>query len=209
MSDGYDSLRAVLARAVEQASAGKGRVRHAHDEPFDEQKIVLLAKWTGGPAFDVGQACKKALESTRLPKDRAVAELLGAINYLAAAVIVLEGEQLPTKAEVPDTRRDTSTEHSRTRCAKPIAGRPPYQGFTGTCLDRQGHVGACTVGYACKTHGLGCTLELNVCEIAAQATCGEIGPWSSVAGGRGCDKPKGHGGLHRLTVTQTGWEVKS
>ena len=36
------------------------------------------------------QAIKKTVESKRLPKDRAVAELLGAINYLAGAVIALE-----------------------------------------------------------------------------------------------------------------------
>lgn len=88
--DGYEQLRAVLARAVEQASAGKGKERHACGEPFHEQKIVKLTEWTGGTGFAVGQACKKAIESTRLPRDRAVAELLGAINYLAAAVIVLE-----------------------------------------------------------------------------------------------------------------------
>lgn len=93
--DGYDKLREVLRRAVEQAAVGKGKERHAHGEPFHEQKIVKLTEWTGGTGFAVGQACKKALESTRLPRDRAVAELLGAINYLAAAVIVLE-EQPPT-----------------------------------------------------------------------------------------------------------------
>jgi hypothetical protein len=33
---------------------------------------------------------KKAQESTRLPPDRAKAELLGAINYLAAAYLLLD-----------------------------------------------------------------------------------------------------------------------
>ena len=41
-----------------------------------------------------GQACKKAQEASRMAaageRERAKAELLGAINYLAGAVIVLE-----------------------------------------------------------------------------------------------------------------------
>ena len=42
-----------------------------------------------GPSFCVGQAMKKGQEALRLPPGRDVAELLGAINYLAGAVIVL------------------------------------------------------------------------------------------------------------------------
>ena len=38
------------------------------------------------------QAYKKAEESQRLPTDRAVAELLGAIVYLAGAIIYIEKE---------------------------------------------------------------------------------------------------------------------
>lgn len=91
--DGYDALRDVLRRAVEQAARGKGRERHAAaGEPFHEQQIVKLCVWSGSPGFAIGQACKKALESQRLDAGRAVAELLGAINYLAAAVIVRELE---------------------------------------------------------------------------------------------------------------------
>lgn len=87
----YDSLRAVLERAARQAESGKGKLRHALDgEPFEQQQIVRLGEWMASTHFEVGQACKKALESTRLPRGRAVAELLGAINYLAAAVLVLE-----------------------------------------------------------------------------------------------------------------------
>jgi hypothetical protein len=40
----------------------------------------------------LGQAIKKILESQRLPKGAAIHELLGAINYLAGAIIV-RGEQ--------------------------------------------------------------------------------------------------------------------
>lgn len=82
-------LAEVLGRAYAQASVGKGAERHARGEPFHEQIII-----EGARRFGVGsllfQAYKKSEESQRLPKDRAVAELLGAINYLAAAVITLE-----------------------------------------------------------------------------------------------------------------------
>ena len=89
--DGYESLAAVLDRALMQAAMGKGRDRHAGaGEPFHDQQIVQFGEWMGSTHFAVGQACKKAIESTRLDRDAAVRELLGAINYLAAAVIQLE-----------------------------------------------------------------------------------------------------------------------
>lgn len=88
---GYEALAAVLDLALEQAQAGKGAERHAlAGEPYQDQQIVQLGEWLDSTAFAVGQACKKAIESTRLPHDRARAELLGAINYLAAAVIQLD-----------------------------------------------------------------------------------------------------------------------
>lgn len=89
---GYELLAAVLDEALQQAQGGKGIERHAGGgEAFEDQQIVQLGAWMGGStAFAIGQACKKALESTRLPDDRARAELLGAINYLAAAVIVIQ-----------------------------------------------------------------------------------------------------------------------
>ena len=88
-ADGYESLANVLARAYQQAAHGKGRVRHASGEPFHEQVMMV-----GASAFGVGgllfQAFKKSEESQRLPRAQAVHELLGAINYLAGAVIALE-----------------------------------------------------------------------------------------------------------------------
>jgi hypothetical protein len=88
---GYEKLRAVLDRAIEQAAKGKGHERHAVEgQPFEEQPIVGLGRWMNHTGFNVGQACKKALESTRLEPAAAVRELLGAINYLAGAVVLLE-----------------------------------------------------------------------------------------------------------------------
>jgi hypothetical protein len=87
---GYESLAEVLQRAYNQAAVGKGVERHsAAGEPFHEQVMQI-----GAAKFGVGsllfQAFKKSEESQRLPHDRAVNELLGAINYLAGAVIALE-----------------------------------------------------------------------------------------------------------------------
>lgn len=88
---GYEALAAVLDEALEQAQHGKGAERHTiAGEPYQDQQIVQLGEWMQSTAFAVGQACKKAIESTRLTPDRARSELLGAINYLAAAVIQID-----------------------------------------------------------------------------------------------------------------------
>ena len=88
---GYESLAKVLGRAYEQAAVGKGKVRHAKDQPFHKQVMQV-----GAAQFGVGallfQAFKKAEESQRLDTDAAVNELLGAINYLAGAVIAIESQ---------------------------------------------------------------------------------------------------------------------
>ena len=88
-SERYKSLEAILSAAYSQASAGKGNERHADGQRFEDQPIVTLEKlYHSGVLF---QAAKKMHESQRLEKDRAVAELLGAINYIAARIIYLNG----------------------------------------------------------------------------------------------------------------------
>ena len=90
-NDTYSELRRVLELAAEQAAAGKGKERHASEgERFEHQQIVRLGYWSGNIGFQIGQASKKAMEAQRLPAQRAIAELLGAINYAAAAVLVIE-----------------------------------------------------------------------------------------------------------------------
>lgn len=85
---GYNSLFDVLIDALDQAAEGKGKERHVSgDEPFEQQPICEITRRTG-LGFPTGQAVKKIYEALRMPPDRAVAELLGAINYIAAAVIV-------------------------------------------------------------------------------------------------------------------------
>lgn len=86
---GYASLADVLNRAFDQAARGKGAERHAQGQPFDRQPMQDLIR-LHGIGFATGQASKKAQEAHRLPRDRAVAELLGAINYLAGAIIAIE-----------------------------------------------------------------------------------------------------------------------
>lgn len=88
---GYEKLQDVLERAYLQAATGKGKERHANDEPFHEQVMQTGAQRFGHGAL-LFQAFKKSEESQRLPLDRAVNELLGAINYLAGAVIALESK---------------------------------------------------------------------------------------------------------------------
>jgi hypothetical protein len=89
---GYEKLADVLARAYYQAAKGKGAERHSRGEPFHEQVII-----EGARRFGVGsllfQSFKKSEESQRLPKDAAIRELLGAIVYLAGAVIALEQKE--------------------------------------------------------------------------------------------------------------------
>lgn len=97
---GYEKLAYELQRAYDQAARGKGKERHAQvNEPFHTQVMA-----DGAKRFGVGsllfQAYKKAEESQRLPFDRALAELHGAMVYLAGAAIELRRlEALKLKAE--------------------------------------------------------------------------------------------------------------
>jgi len=87
----YAKLRHVLGEAYDQAAVGKGRARHVKHETqaFEHQPICSLQRIYGsGYAF--GQVGKKMEESMRMDTKAAVAELYGAINYIAAAIIVLE-----------------------------------------------------------------------------------------------------------------------
>jgi hypothetical protein len=96
----YSTLRSVLERAYNQAAYGKGKERHANDKPFHEQPMQALSEQLGNEAGLVFQACKKATEGYRMgDTERTIKEYLGAINYLAGAVIFLEkkaNNQKPT-----------------------------------------------------------------------------------------------------------------
>jgi hypothetical protein len=89
--DLYSELRRVLELAVHQAASGKGRERHAVEgERFEDQKIVQLGIWMRSAQGQLYQAAKKATEASRLKPGAARADILGAINYLAAAFLVIE-----------------------------------------------------------------------------------------------------------------------
>lgn len=86
--ESYMALQEVLHDAYNQAAVGKGADRHACHDNFDKQIICevtrrLQGSPVGGPLF---QAVKKIYETTRTDP---IPELLGAINYIAAAIIVL------------------------------------------------------------------------------------------------------------------------
>jgi len=89
MDKDYASLRRVLDLAYEQASNGKGAERHGDGKSFDAQPMLEIGRMVGG-AFCLGQAMKKAQESSRMSPEAAKRELLGAINYLAGAYLLLE-----------------------------------------------------------------------------------------------------------------------
>ncbi|NBK25973.1 MAG: hypothetical protein EOM68_28650 [Spirochaetia bacterium] len=89
VQQGYEPLAKVLQLALDQAQSGKGVERHGNGKAFVEQPIMEIGRMVG-TGYNLGQSMKKAQESMRLPKVRAQAELLGAINYLAAAYLLLE-----------------------------------------------------------------------------------------------------------------------
>lgn len=90
--DGYKPLAEVLAAALDQAQAGKGKERHANDKPFDRQPIMEIGRMVG-LGYQTGQAMKKLQEAVGMTArgqvEAAEREMLGAINYAAAAILLI------------------------------------------------------------------------------------------------------------------------
>ncbi|MDX0262446.1 hypothetical protein GOC60_14785 [Sinorhizobium meliloti] len=88
----YAPLADVLREAHAQAATGKGSERHANGKPFDQQPIMDIAR-RHGVGFQLGQVEKKTDEAHGMLKrgeaDAAIRELLGAINYTAAAILLI------------------------------------------------------------------------------------------------------------------------
>ena len=126
--EGYESLGLALGEAVAQASRGKGADRHAKKgEPFSDQLIMSIPKrlGDGGECFCLGQAAKKIFESRRLAPAPARAELLGAINYLAAAWCLLGGvEGVFRERSGPDAPQTQEELVKRIRDANPSVYAP-------------------------------------------------------------------------------------
>ena len=88
LDDAYSSLRRVLDAAYDQAATGKGAERHANSLSFEDQPMQTISGLLGDNHGLLFQAVKKIQESTRLPHyRRRERELLGAINYIAGAII--------------------------------------------------------------------------------------------------------------------------
>jgi len=85
----YESLRHIMWRAYDHAAIGKGEIRHGDDKPFEEQISGVITRLVG-IGYPLGQSLKKYNESQRLEKEKAIAELFGAINYLYLAILELE-----------------------------------------------------------------------------------------------------------------------
>lgn len=93
---GYEQLAEVLQTALDQSQRGKGKERHANDRKFDRQPIMEIGRMVG-VGYPTGQASKKTQEAVgmfnRGEADRAVNELLGAIVYSAAAILLIREAQ--------------------------------------------------------------------------------------------------------------------
>lgn len=102
---GYETLAAVLQEAYDQAATGKGAERHANDLPFHEQPMQQIAR-RRGLGFLLGQVDKKTEEAQGMLErgERAAwrREILGAINYLAGALIYTDGLSESDGAEETD-----------------------------------------------------------------------------------------------------------
>ena len=94
--DAYTPLLEVFDAAFEQAANGKGKERHANDKPFVEQPIMRITEAVG-IGFPLGQAMKKIEESKGMVERgqpvAAVHELLGAIVYIAGAILFLKNSK--------------------------------------------------------------------------------------------------------------------
>lgn len=85
----YYDLFVVLQQALWQAQDGKGAERHGNGLSFTDQPALTITRAVG-LGFPLGQAMKKIQECQRMDTDAAKRELLGAINYLAAAILFID-----------------------------------------------------------------------------------------------------------------------
>jgi hypothetical protein len=90
---GYEPLARILQEAYMQSAAGKGLERHADHKDFLSQPILRIGRKYGF-GFNIGQAAKKMEEAQgMIERDEVVKarhEFLGAIVYLASAILLLE-----------------------------------------------------------------------------------------------------------------------
>lgn len=88
----YDRLMSILMDAFEQASAGKGAERHGFGLNFEDQDMIEVTNRVG-LGFPLGQAIKKLSEGKRLDRAKAKREFLGAIVYIAGAILWMDQQE--------------------------------------------------------------------------------------------------------------------
>ena len=94
---GYESLNNILHLALIQAAKGKGNVRHAQGQSFDQQPMQQISQLLNSAEGMRYQAIKKIQESVRMPQEPAIQELLGAINYCAGTILYLQAKHEVTE----------------------------------------------------------------------------------------------------------------
>jgi hypothetical protein len=89
---GYQPLADTLIEALNQAQYGKGKKCHANGLPFLEQEIIKegISVGLGGHVFQIRKKVREAMNCDDV--DRAVEDVLGAIVYAAAMVLLLKGK---------------------------------------------------------------------------------------------------------------------
>lgn len=105
VNQGYDVLASILVEALNQAQQGKGHERHNMGSaiPFERQRMQTVSELIGSVHGMTYQVCKKVTEGVNLPTlDRQVAEMLGAINYLAGMIIFLRKQHSLKATSGPD-----------------------------------------------------------------------------------------------------------
>lgn len=88
----YDRLMSVLMDAYSQAASGKGADRHGFGLNFEDQDMIEVTDRVG-LGFPLGQAIKKLSEGRRLDRTKAKKEFLGAIVYIAGAIIWMDKQE--------------------------------------------------------------------------------------------------------------------
>ena len=136
---GYASLADVLARAYDQAARGKGKERHAQDLPFDQQPMQTISQLVGSADGLRYQAIKKIQEAPRLAPEAGVRELLGAIVYLAGAII--HQEQRQAQEQTPPSESSTLAQQQHPRA--------PDQGDCRTCTHGPQHNSGFGICHGC------------------------------------------------------------
>ncbi len=101
----YETLSAILYFAYLQSAEGKGKVRHANDDYWEDQPICQIGRLVG-PGFNAGQAIKKLTEALGMAQrgelDAARNEVLGAIVYAASVVELIDEVRRESCASTAD-----------------------------------------------------------------------------------------------------------